>query len=170
MSEDPYFKLRPGLPTPPEEMCHCQGYKPLKLMGRLSYNPISCIDCNLEINPEFLGTNERLVEAIACWRDVHNAIEELWLDSREYEAWAKQQLTDIDSPVNRRGLELRKELEVIRPFYYHYFQDESAEGFQPTIRCPKCHKAFILYRGGIFLQFICESCRIITVGERPWLG
>jgi len=170
MNGDPYFKLRPELPTPPEEMCHCQGYKPLKLMTSLSCNPIHCIDCNLEISPEFLGTNERLVEAIACWRNVYDAIEKLWLDSGEYEAWARQQLTDIESPVNRRGLELRKQLEAIRPFYYHYFQDESAEGFQAAARCPKCHQAFILYRSGIFLQYICENCRIITTGDELGLG
>lgn len=139
--------------------------KPIKLMDALSYNPLHCIDCNLERTPESLDLSESLAQSIAFWRDVHNAIDHLWLDSNEYEAWAKEQLEDINSPVNRRGLVLCKDLNAICRCYYWYFQDQSSDEFEPMTHCPNCHEPFTLYANGIFRQFTCEQCGIITVAE-----
>ncbi len=52
---DPYFKLRSPEPTPPDELCTCLGVPPIKLMCALGYNPVHCMDCNLEVPPERLG-------------------------------------------------------------------------------------------------------------------
>ena len=162
---DPYFKLRPPLETPQDEICSCTEVKPIKLMVALGYNPIYCIDCNLEVAPESLGINEQLVELLARWRSLHDSIDRLWLDSGEYEGWAKEQLEDIHSPVNQRGLALRADIETVRRCYYWYFQDQSVDGYEPISRCPHCHQPMRLYSGGIFKQLICEDCSIISVGE-----
>ena len=159
-----YSKLHPPPETPEDELCSCDGNKPIKLMYALSYNPLCCIDCNLQVVPETLALNLRLVEAIASWRDVMGAIDHLWLDSGAYEAWAKQQLSTIASPVNQQGLVVCKELDAIRRCYYWYFQDESSEDYEPITHCPNCQQELVGYSNGIFRQLLCEQCSIITVG------
>ena len=164
-SHDPYFKLRPPLPTPESELCVCAGGKPIKLMCALSYNPLHCIDCNLEVPPESLGLDETLAEAIAFWRSIHDALDRLWLASGEYETWARFELENIGSPVNQLGLELQQQLDRVRRCYYWFFQDESVEDFEPIRECPLCSGVLAPYGNGIFPQAICQGCRIITVGS-----
>lgn len=64
---DIYFKLRPPKPTLADELCRCVGRTPIKLMYALSYNPIHCMGCNLEVPPQSLTLSEPLVEEIADW-------------------------------------------------------------------------------------------------------
>lgn len=162
---DPYFKLRPPPETPNDELCKCAGHKPIKLMVALGYNPLHCIVCNAEVSPGAIPLSIELVEEIARWRNVYAAIDHLWLDSGEYEAWAKTQLEDIHSPVNARGLALCRSLNTLRRCYYWYFQDETADDFVPKTHCAYCGKQFVSYSAGIFPQFICEKCSIITVAR-----
>ena len=162
---DPYFKLRPPDSTPADEICSCQGSPPIKLMCALSYNPIHCMNCNLEVAPESLRLAEKLTEWVAFWRACYGAIARLWLESREYEGWAKQQLADIASPMNMRGRELQSELSNVRRCYYWYFQDESAEDYEPISRCPVCGGQVRAYDSGIFKQVVCGACMIVAAGE-----
>ncbi|MEO6456737.1 MAG: DUF2310 family Zn-ribbon-containing protein [Chloroflexia bacterium] len=107
--------------------------------------------------------DENLVQGIAYWRSLYDAIDRLWLDSGEYEEWAEAQLSNIKSPVNVRGLEVQRELNARHKCYYWYFQDESADDFQTLTRCLVCSNPFKTYNAGIFPQFLCEKCCIITV-------
>ena len=163
-SDDPYLKLRPPPATPPDELCLCLGHPAIKLMCALSYNPIHCLDCNLEIEPTSLPLPTQLVEPIATWRSSHDAIDRLWLESGEYEAWANAQLSDITSPINVGGIHLRAQLDSVRRCYLWYFQDQSADSFTPMMHCPKCGNAFGAYHSGGFAQYLCERCGIVTVG------
>jgi len=160
-----YSKLHPPPETPDDEICRCGSEKPIKLMCALSYNPLHCIDCNREIVAESLALSEAVVEEVAYWHHIYDAIDRLWLDSADYESWAKEQLSDINSPVNGRGLAAREKLDRIRRCYYWYFQDQSVDEFEPYSECPRCNKPFGVYAGGIFPQFVCEDCSIITVGR-----
>lgn len=162
---DPIEKLQPPLKTPPSEICSCTGTRPIKIMSSLSFNPLHCIDCNLEVAPESLNLSLEMIEEIASFRDIYYSIDLLWLDSGEYEAWALLQLSDIHSPVNRRGLELCQRVNHLRCCYYWYKQDQSADDFVPITHCPQCGQPLVEYKEGIFVQLICEQCRIITVGE-----
>jgi hypothetical protein len=162
--KDIYFKLRAPLPTPADEICQCRGQKPVKLMTALGENPVHCIDCNLEVSPEVLGFDTNLVEMIADWRSVYDAVDRLWLDSGEYESWAECELSDIQSPINVRGLKVRDALNEIRRCYFWFFQDQSQDDFTSITLCPSCQEPLIPYDHGIFPQLICEKCSIITVG------
>lgn len=162
---DPYSKLRAPGPTPPDEVCRCPGEPAIKLMSALGHNPLHCLDCNGEVPPETLALPAPLVEAIAGWRSVYDAIYRLWLDSGAYETWAKAQLADIASDVNVRGREVVAALDRIRRCYYWHFQDETEDRLRPITRCPACGKRMTAYDGGLFAQRICESCRLVTVGE-----
>ena len=155
--------LQPPPPTPPDEICQCGGGKPVKLMCALTSNPIRCIDCNLEIEPSLLPLTESVTRGIAYWRHLYDAIDRLWLDSREYEAWARSQLSDINSPINRTGLEARAALDPLRRCYYWLFQDESVEDFQPITQFPICGAAFLQEFDASWPQSRCETCSIVTV-------
>jgi predicted nucleic acid-binding Zn ribbon protein len=134
-------------------------------MVTFGYNPIHCMDCNLEVPPERLGFSEELAEALAGWRDVHSSIDLLWLDSGAYEEWAYQQLSDLASETNQRGLAVRAAIDPVRRCYYWCFQDETGDHGALRHDCPSCHQPLLEYPHGIFLQLVCEQCSIVTVGE-----
>jgi predicted nucleic acid-binding Zn ribbon protein len=159
---DIYSKLRPPAPTPDDEICSCSGKPPIKLMYALGDNPIHCMDCNLEVLPDSLGLNENLVQAIAHWRHVHAALYHLWLDSGEYERWAAEQLYDLINDMNHEGREVQRDLNDIRRCYYMYFQDESADDYQPLEDCPSCKRPLVAYDKFRVPQRVCETCSIVV--------
>jgi predicted nucleic acid-binding Zn ribbon protein len=157
-NKDIYWKLRPAPPTPEDEICSCPGERAIVLAPGLSPNPIACADCNLEVPPERLELSEELSEDLADYNSFYGAFELLWLDSGEFEEWARSQLSDIASPVNTRGLALRKRLDASRRCYYWWFQDPTAEDYEPIARCPGCSKNLI-QRG---TRLVCEACGIMV--------
>ena len=158
-----FLRLLPPEPTPEDEICQHQG-TPIKLMYALSYNPIHCMDCNLEIRLDTLPLSLESIELIARWRDVYSAIYLLWLDSEEYEEWAKEQLSTIASAVNVRGRGVQHVLNDVRRCYYAFFQDQSSETYSPLLFCPICGDALQEYTQGIFLQRVCERDRLVMSG------
>ena len=162
---DSYSQLRSSAATPSDEICRCPGQNPIKLMTALGLNPLHCVNCNLEVPPESFALTPVLVSEIVKWRAIDDALHHLWLDSGEYESWAKAQLSDIKSPANTQGLHLREKLNVLRRCYFAYFQDQSGENFQSIQTCPNCHLTLTVYPNGKFFQLVCEDCSIITFGE-----
>jgi predicted nucleic acid-binding Zn ribbon protein len=152
-------------PIPQDELCSCSPNPPVKLMSALGNHPIHCVNCNLAVPLERLALTESLVNTLVHWQRLYNAIDLLWLDSGEYEEWARQQLSDIHSYINRLGRKAQQELNPIYRCYYWYFQDESASDYTPFIACPVCGQRLQDYPNGIFKQRICEACGIIGVGE-----
>lgn len=128
------------------------------LQAHLSSNPLSCIACNLEVSPERVGFSEAFAEKLAFWRSFYDCFYLLWLDSGEFESWAKAQLADPGSPVNKRGRELVAELGAIHPTYYWWFQDTGAEDFQPLSRCPICQNSFAERHS----RYVCDQCSIVV--------
>jgi predicted nucleic acid-binding Zn ribbon protein len=166
MNENNFYQmLQPPDPTPSNEICSCCPETPVKLMSPLGYNPIHCVVCNLEVAPERLILNKDIVQSIAYWRNLYDAIHWLELDSGAYEAWAKRELCDINSPINARGLKTQRELNKIHKCYYWYFQDESDDEYVPFAICPVCNEPLQEYPEGIFKQRFCEKCGIIGAGE-----
>jgi hypothetical protein len=80
----------------------------------------------------------------------------LWLDSGDYERWARAELVNMSSSVNRRGLALRARLNVLRRTYYSCF-DESG-----LVACPLCGQPLEESPLGIFRQVVCERCSIVA--------
>jgi predicted nucleic acid-binding Zn ribbon protein len=160
-----YSKLRPPRPTLKKDMCKCRGKRSIKLMASfLFWNPIHCIKCNLEISPESINLNQKLIDEIAYWASLYGAVDRLWFDSDEYEAWAKRELTNVKSRINKLGLSVNRSMNKIQKSYYWYFQDESDENFIAFEKCPKCKGKLIDYNNGIIKQKICERCLIIGSG------
>jgi hypothetical protein len=82
---DPFWKLRPVPPTPPEDLCSCTGLGAVVVQPHLTANPIVCLTCRGEVLPERIGIDGALAEKIAAWQSFHDAFYTLWLDSGEFE-------------------------------------------------------------------------------------
>ena len=157
-----YSKLRPPKATSKKEICSCKRRTALKLMGSiLFFNPIHCVDCNLEIKPESLDLNQKVIDEIVYWSQLYGAIDELWLDSGNYEKWAKEELTNIKSSVNQLGLAANKSLNKLHKSYYFYFQDSSDKKHKPLEYCPNCNKKMNEISNNKFRQRYCNKCNII---------
>lgn len=152
---DPYWKLRPPPPTPEDELCSCPDAPPVVLMCR-GYNPLACLECNGDVPPERLGFDEQLAEELAFWRSFYKAFDTLWLDSGEFEGWARRELSDPESVPNRRGLKLVEELNKYNPSYFLWFQEPGEEDFKPLSRCPRCDGELLPSRG----RRVCDACKI----------
>ncbi len=165
--EDPYWKLRPEEPTPADEICNCPGSLPIVLQDHLSPVPLACISCNGEVPPERIGFSAQTAEKLAFWRNFHRAFLHLWLDSREYETWAREQLEDPEAPVNTRGLAVAREINPFRRIYYWWFQhDTTHEDFEPLSNCPRCVSSLEPLLG----RWVCERCSIVVANGGLPLG
>jgi len=87
----------------------------------------------------------------------------LWLDSDQYEDWARAQLQDPHGQVNIVGLAIVEELNRYHRTYYWWFQDNTADGFTSISACPRC--------GGTLVQVertaACELCSIVFADNAP---
>ncbi|MEW6127074.1 MAG: DUF2310 family Zn-ribbon-containing protein [Acidobacteriota bacterium] len=159
MSEnDPYWKLKPSPLTPADEICYCEEAYPIILCYAISENPIRCAICNQEVQPERLQLTPSVVDEIASWRQFYSCFYNLWLDSGEFEDWARSQLSDPHSPVNERGYKLCEKLQSIRHCYYWWFQDTGEEKFEALSNCPRCNRRLVEEVN----RSVCDQCRIIV--------
>lgn len=157
--EDPYLRLRPLPPTPPDEVCSCSDCPPILLMWTIGPNPIHCLHCNLEIEPPAVPLPADLVDEVAHWAMLDGAIEHLELDSGPYEEWAQRELLNLQSPVNIEGLALRRTLDPIRRCYLVLFQPMDADGrFVVPPVCPQCGSAFETFSHHGFTRLLCHPC------------
>ena len=145
--------------TPNHDRCVCPDSPPLLLRSDLSPNPVACARCNHDVPPETLSLPAELAEALASWRRFHDCFYLLWLDSAEFEGWARDQLADPSSPVNTRGLALRERLEAARRTFFWWFQDTGAPDHRPPTTCPLCAAA-LTERG--LVGRTCDACSILV--------
>jgi hypothetical protein len=117
-------------------------------------NPIHCNECVCEIDPEKIGLNAKEVDVIANWFRVEQSLYSLWIDSAEYETWAKEKLTDKNGQVLKMGLEAAAILSSKYPTYYCLFHDTDDE---IPDRCPICNSNLDKKLPN-YSQ--CESCKI----------
>src|SRR5207302_10574742 len=98
--------LRPPLPTAADDLCSCPSGTPVKLMsaGGIGFNPVHCLNCNLEVAPERLGLSAEVAWDVASWLLTYGAIDALELESGPYESWARSVLLDPSSSANVAGL------------------------------------------------------------------
>jgi predicted nucleic acid-binding Zn ribbon protein len=152
-----YAKLKPPKPTPPTEVCKCANAPAIKLMTALSYNPMHCVACDLEVTPESLKLSAELAEAVAEWNAPADGIHRLWIARGEYEQWAGRQLSDLQSPINVDGRRLAEELSAVRRCYYWAFTDDGSG----LSECPGCGGEVSAMASAKTPQALCEDCSLI---------
>ena len=128
------------------------------LQDHLSPVPIACLRCNGEVSPETVGFSADLVEKLASWRTFHRAFMTLWLDSGEYESWARSELQRPDAPVNVRGRQAVAALNQHRRTYFWWFQDATADDFSPAATCPLCDAVL----AEAFGKLVCNRCSVVV--------
>jgi predicted nucleic acid-binding Zn ribbon protein len=148
-----YDKLKPNNQV---ELCSCDKFYGVLLVDLLTTNPLNCFKCKNELIPEKLSLNDELIKKIINWLSIYDSLYKLWLDSGEYEQWAKSKLLDPKSSVNIRGLEIINEINKSFKAYYWWFYD--ADDSIPT-NCPICNK--LLENSNINNYNICENCHIV---------
>lgn len=117
------------------EYCGCNEIYSILLVYTLTDNPIHCYKCKGAIDPERLQLTDKDVEAIGSWHNVFSSLYLLWLDSGEYEGYAKQQLLNKDGQVNKQGMQVARMLSNRWPSYFWWFHDATEP--EPA-RCPNC--------------------------------
>jgi hypothetical protein len=127
-----YEKLRPWTDI---SYCDCKTITSLILVYTLTDNPIHCYQCKGALDPERLQLSDKEIDSLASWDSVFSALYNLWLDSGEYEDWAKAQLLDKSGQVNLQGMNSASLLSEKWPAYYWWFYDE--EDPCPST-CPNC--------------------------------
>ncbi len=164
---DIYERLRAPAPTPADELCTCPAGTPIKLMstGGIGFNPIHCLNCNGEVEPERLGLPAALAEAVASWLFTYGAIDALELASGEYEQWARSVLLDPASPPNVEAMELARQLNELNRCYFWFWQPDSDDDWEPRSTCPLCGDQLTRYDAGIFPQLLCEHDSLVLVGR-----
>jgi hypothetical protein len=130
-----FDKLRPFVDY---EFCDCKELSDLLLVYTLTDNPIHCFHCKGLLDPQRLGMSKDQIDLVSSWHRQFRALYDLWLDSGEYELWAKSQLLATNGQVNRAGLAATSSLTKLLPTYYWWFHDESDPVPQS---CPVCYKA-----------------------------
>jgi len=156
---DPYRKLGPSRRTPDEEVCRCDPCQGLVLCDSLSDNPLRCLECNGEVAPVRIGFGDQLAEDIAAWRSVHRALYLLWLDSGEYEPWARDRLLDPNGSVNVLGRDIVRQLNAFIRTFLWWFQDPGIDEPASPGQCPICFGA--TKKCGIQNLRTCEACSIV---------
>jgi hypothetical protein len=151
---DAYNRLRPCVDFC---RCDCQEIYQLLLVYTLLDNPIQCFHCKGIVDPERISLTEAQTELTAAWRSVFSAPYDLWLDSDEYEVWAKTQLMRRNGRVNTLGLETAKALSESLPTYYWWFYDtdDPVPNSCPWCSGPLCTPA----KYGVGQ---CDMCRIVV--------
>jgi hypothetical protein len=155
---DPYYKLRPEHPTPDDELCTCEKISDIYIAHKLGSNPIHCLNCDGEILPDKLAYDSHVAEEIASWNSVYGSLYRLWLDSGEYEQWARERLLDPGGQVTAQGLALAKRLGGIAKTYYYWFHDR--DDILQQI-CPMCGKELTEKVKSRYL--VCNSCLILKI-------
>lgn len=130
-----YSKLRPDNDI---ERCECVDVSGLLLVYLFTRNPIHCATCRKEIDPERLGLAASEVDEIAGCFSVYGSLYKLWLDSGEYETFAKEKLIDPKGQVNRVGMAVAQKLSKKWPTCYWWFYD--TDDGTPDC-CPSCSAA-----------------------------
>lgn len=127
------------------------------LVDLLTDNPIHCFSCKNEIDPEVLKLQKPLVDEIASWFRSYQALYALWLDSGEYESYAREKLFDKHGQVNIEGVRIAKQLAQYYPSYYWWFFDVDDD--EPSL-CPNCNnKLDHNVKHGIGK---CDACHVLV--------
>lgn len=147
-----YKKLRPWTDI---ESCECETVNGLFLVDIHTTNPIHCDFCRKEVDPERIGLTAEETDAVAGWYMQERALYALWLDSGEYEDYARSRLLDMEGKVNKDGLSAAELLSKKIPtrLWLFYDTDDGA----PT-HCPVCDQVLDLdVKWGTGK---CRSCKV----------
>jgi hypothetical protein len=153
---DPLIKLKPERSSA-EDHCNCAAPYEGYLAHKLVANPLHCLHCDGEIPLKNLQLSGPVIDALASWNSVFGALYSLWLDSGEYESWAKAQLLNAKGQVNVQGIAVCRSLNCLSVAYYLWFYEEPAN--RPA-SCPICKQEFVATHWR--RRLACHTCAVVV--------
>ena len=156
------------------DSCHCaeHSYYILAVDPSQSSSPIICGDCGKEISliriPYLYKEEEHY--SILQFQKLYQAVDRLWMESLS-DRFTKRQIIDYNSQLNKRGLDIRDELErnVNKPVYYllcnpigGWFEFEKNN--KKLEFCPKCGGELVKFNNPYpYVDKVCHTCRLAFV-------
>lgn len=159
--------------------CRCQDHSYYILANDPceSSSPIVCGNCGKEIPliwiPYLYNENDHY--SILNFQQTYNAVYTLWIDSLS-DRFTKRQITDHNSQLNKRGLDIRKELEnkTGKPVYYllrnpigGWWQFERNN--KKLDVCPKCGANFAQINNS-YADKVCQTCKLAFITHEKQNG
>lgn len=154
------------------DSCHCLKHSSyiLAVEPYIASSPVICGDCGKEIPlykvPCLYGEKEHY--SILNFQKTYQAVLDLWFDSLS-DRFTKRQITAFDSRLNKRGLDIRSELElkVDKPVYYLLLNPIGGwfdfEKNNKSLKvCPKCGKELAKF-DGCYADKACVDCRFAFI-------
>ena len=147
--------------------CACGQDRWIVLSATLSRDVLPCARCEKEIAVDSVHLPADLGQKLRRWVDQRFAIELLWFASAEYEDWAKGELDQPRSKINRLGSDLARSMnEHVRCglwFAPHAGAEQYVDRFLDP--CPLC--GGITEETGLGSRYgrQCANCRVIGPGE-----
>ncbi len=156
------------------DCCHCEdhGYYILACHPYESSSPIICGDCGKEIPliriPYLFNEEEHW--SILTFQSIYKSVDDLWMNSLS-DRFTKRQITHHDSQLNKRGLEIRSELEkkTGKPVYLllrnpigGWFEFEKNN--KNLDFCPKCGGELRMIKS--YADKVCDKCRLAFITSK----
>jgi predicted nucleic acid-binding Zn ribbon protein len=154
------------------DCCHCadHSYYIFAIYPDLSSSPVWCGDCGNEIPltriPYLYGEEEHY--SILNFQQMYKAVDTLWMDSLS-DRFTKRQLVSHKSELNKRGMEIRAELErrLDKPVYYLLANPiggwyELEKNNKHLEVCPKCGGELEAIDHACANK-VCQKCRFAFV-------
>lgn len=154
------------------DCCHCEthSYFVFAIHPYHSSSPVICGDCGKEIPlikiPYLYSEEEHY--SILNFQQTYNAVDVLWMDSLS-DRFSKNQIVNYNSELNKRGLEIRAELEkqLQKPVYYLLANPiggwyEFEKNCKSLEVCPKCGEKLTVFNNP-YAHKVCCGCRLAFV-------
>ena len=156
------------------DSCHCKEHSFYILAYKDDLgSPVICGDCGTEIpliHVPYLF-NEEEHYTITNWQQIYKSVEELWIDSLS-DRFTKRQIISPNSELNKRGMEICKELEnrtgkpcyllLVNPIRGLY---EFSKNNKELYECPNCNGEFRFVENDA-IDKVCDCCRLAFIDER----
>jgi hypothetical protein len=123
------------------------------------HSALRCNECGGIVGTYKPGLGHQTRQELFGWESQYDRIYSLWLLSAEYATWAEHELSSIDSPISRMGLQLARRIGAeldMRVCYYLHLKEEGLDR-----HCPGCgnglHEAI-----GTIWNLSCQACSLVV--------
>lgn len=133
---EPATELGHAAGTADEGYCRHDKWDALYLMSDhlLGLSPLRCHECSGFVAIYRSEASRLEAGRLLEWQSQYDSLYALWLESAEYETWAGTELSRIESPINKLGLDIAASLSAQLSIRVWYVMHSATE----VDSCPRC--------------------------------